>query len=92
MSKFIQVLGQRRKAIAALLGVAAELITEAVPQTNPQNALLLHAVLAVVTVFMVHATPNDGKPADSVQEFIDDLIHGDPKHAAAPAAPAAPLG
>lgn len=88
MSAIGSFLGQRRKAVAAILGAAAELITQAVPQTNEQNALLLHSVLAIITVFMVHATPNDG-PADSVQSFIDDLVHGDPKHAAAPvAAPA----
>jgi hypothetical protein len=83
----LAALGTRRKAIAAVLGVAAELITQAVPQTNPENALVLHSVLAVITVWMVHATPND-PPIDSISEFVDDLVKGDqPKHA-----PVAPQG
>lgn len=87
MHVIVTFLGQRRKAVAAILGAAAELITEAIPQANSQNALLLHSVLAFITVFMVHATPNDG-PTDSIASFIDDLVNGDPKHAV-PAAPAA---
>jgi hypothetical protein len=81
MKQVLAFLGARRKAVAAILGVASELIAQAIPQTNEQNALVLHSVLAVITVWMVHATPND-PPIDSISEFVDDLVKGDPpKHA-----------
>lgn len=94
MNPVLSFLAQRRKAIAALLGVSSELITQAVPQTNEQNALILHSVLAVITVWMVHASPND-TPTDSISEFVDDLVHGDGgrhQSAAPPPTAVAPQG
>lgn len=85
MKSVLAFLGQRRKAVAAVLGVVSELITQAVPQASEQNALILHSVLAVITVWMVHATPNDEAPTDSIREFVDDLVKGDgPAHAKPP--------
>jgi hypothetical protein len=88
----LSFLGQRRKAIAAVLGLGSELIAQAIPQTNSQNALVLHSVLAAITVFMVHATPNDA-PTDSISEFVDDLVKGDGgAHSAPPVVSPLPQG
>lgn len=82
MNPVLTFLAERRKAIAYLFTALAELIVQAVPQTNPQNALLLHAVIAGLGLFLVHGVPNE--PAPSAAQVLTDLVVGDAgaKHAA----------
>lgn len=87
MAQFAKFFGQRRKALGYILAAVAELVVQAVPQTNPQNALVLHAVVAILGLFVVHGVPND---PPSLDEELEALLHGDatlpsPVAAAAPA-------
>lgn len=86
MTALIGFFAARRKAIGYTLAALAQLITEAIPQTNSQNALLLHGILAVLGFVMVYTPANDSTKPDSVEAYLDQLVRGDEPKPAAPAA------
>lgn len=92
MNAALEFLAQRRKAIAYLFAALGELVVQAVPQSTPQNALLLHAVIAVLGLVMVHGVPNE--PAPTPAQILTDLVVGDAagaKHAADAPPPPIPV-
>lgn len=93
MPALFSFIAARRKALGYIVAAVAEYITQLLPQSNAQNAQVLHSIVLALGFLLVYLPENVKAAAagDGVQSFIDDLVKGTadvaPKHAVAPVVP-----